>query len=248
LKKWRYVGTGRQDGLKIRCEQSRESSSLSGATKLKKNKSKIMKNYHIGCGFKIGKSWLNYDSSLLAIIDQIPLLNLILNFNDKKFPKNIKYGNIVKKNLCEDNEADNIFCSHVLEHVSLVDGKKMLKNIYKMLKPGGVFRIVVPSLESRIIRYNKDKDADLFMESLGCVNKNENYNFLRKLRFYFGGSRHRWMFDNKSLHYELKISGFKNIRECEFGDSGISIFDEVEEKDRFIEGGELKASAFHCVK
>ena len=30
--KWRYVGTGRQDGLKIRCEQSRESSSLSGAT------------------------------------------------------------------------------------------------------------------------------------------------------------------------------------------------------------------------
>ena len=30
---WRYVGTGRQDGLKIRCEQSRESSSLSGATK-----------------------------------------------------------------------------------------------------------------------------------------------------------------------------------------------------------------------
>lgn len=29
----RYVGTGRQDGLKIRCEKSRESSSLSGATK-----------------------------------------------------------------------------------------------------------------------------------------------------------------------------------------------------------------------
>ena len=42
----------------------------------------------------------------------------------------------------------------------------MLKNIYDMLKPNGVLRIIVPSLEARIDRYNKHKDANLFMESL----------------------------------------------------------------------------------
>ena len=31
----------------------------------------------------------------------------------------------------------------------------MLKNIYDMLKPNGVLRIIVPSLEARIDRYNK---------------------------------------------------------------------------------------------
>jgi len=41
-----------------------------------------------------------------------------------------------------------------------------LNNIFIMLKPGGTFRVVVPSLESRIKRYHKNNDADLFMDSL----------------------------------------------------------------------------------
>lgn len=106
----------------------------------------------------------------------------------------------------------------------------MLKNIYNMLKPNGVLRIIVPSLESRINRYNKYSDANQFMESLGCVNKNENISFLRKIRFLFGGARHKWMYDKNSLLEELKLSGFQNIRECEFGDSGLDVFKEVEIK------------------
>ena len=62
-----------------------------------------MKNYHIGCGYTIGKSWLNYDSSPIAFVDQIPILNKIIRINKSKFPKGILYGNIVKKKLCIDN-------------------------------------------------------------------------------------------------------------------------------------------------
>ena len=86
-----------------------------------------MKNYHIGCGYTIGKSWLNYDSSPIAFVDQIPIINKIIRINKSKFPKGILYGNIVKKKLCIDNSADNIYCSHVLEHVSYLDAKKILK-------------------------------------------------------------------------------------------------------------------------
>ena len=57
------------------------------------------------------------------------------------------------------------------------------------------------------------------------------------------------MYDKNSLLEELKLSGFQNIRLCEFGDSGLNIFSEVENKDRFEEeSGNLKAIAFHCVK
>ena len=162
-----------------------------------------MRNYHIGCGYTIGKSWINYDSSLIALLDKFPFLNLFFRFNKEKFPEEIKYGNIVKNKLCDNNLADNIYCSHVLEHVSLYDGKKILKNIYDMLKPNGVLRIIVPSLESRIDKYNKSKDANQFMESLGCVNKNENKSIFEKLRFLFGGARHKWMYDKNSLLEEL---------------------------------------------
>ena len=206
-------------------------------------------NLHIGCGFKVGKNWTNYDSSPIAIFDKIPILRTLNKLNNRKFPNEIRYGNIVKRLFCEENTADNIYCSHVLEHVSLNDGKKMLRNIYEMLKPNGIFRIVVPSLETRINRYNKFKDANLFMESLGCVNKDENNSILKKIRFLFGGARHKWMYDKNSLLEELKISGFKKIRECKYNDSGLDIFKEVENKDRFEENnGELKAIAFHCIK
>jgi predicted SAM-dependent methyltransferase len=212
-------------------------------------KKKLMKNYHIGCGYVIGKNWLNYDSSLIAFIDQIPILNKINQINDLKFPKNILYGNIVKKKLCNNNFADNIYCSHVLEHVSYLDAKKVLKNIYDMLKRDGVFRIVVPSLKSRVENYNVDNDANKFMESLGCVNKNENLDIISKLRFLFGGSRHRWMYDDESLKNELTEAGFINIRKCEFGDSGSEIFSEVEDEDRFhSKSGKFKEIAFHCLK
>lgn len=209
------------------------------------------KNFNIGCGFKIGKNWINYDSSLIAIIDKIPILKIINKFNNKKFPNEVRYGDIVKKLFCEENTANNIYCSHVLEHASLNDGKKMLRNIYRMLKTGGILRIIVPSLEARVEKYVRNKDAHLFVESLGCFNTQENENFLQKLRFFFSGSRHRWMFDKDSLYNELRNAGFDNskIRECEFGDSGLDIFSEVEDQDRFLEdNGELKAIAFHCVK
>ena len=206
-------------------------------------------NYHIGCGYTVGKSWLNYDSSLIALIDQIPLLNKFFRLNKIKFPKGIKYGNILKNKLCEENAAENIFCSHVLEHVTYEESKKILNNIYYMLKVGGNFRIVVPSLEVRINEYLEKNDANLFMESLGCVEKNENLNLTKKLRFLFGNSRHKWMYDEKSLYNLLKNQGFKNIRSCEFGDSGIDVFSEVERKDRFIENNEkYRAVAFHCTK
>lgn len=48
-----------------------------------------MRNYHIGCGYMAGKSWINYDSSPIAFFDIIPILNLIFNFNKKNFQKKL---------------------------------------------------------------------------------------------------------------------------------------------------------------
>ena len=118
-----------------------------------------------------------------------------------------------------------------------------------MLKPGGNFRIIVPSLKARVDEYLDTKDANLFMNSLGCVNEDENKGIIAKTRFLLGNSRHKWMYDDTSLYNMLIKQGFKNIRKCIFGDSGLNIFSEVENIDRFIENdGKYKAVAFHCSK
>ena len=45
------------------------------------------------------------------------------------------------------NEFDVVYSSHMLEHLSQSDGIRFLKEMYRVLKPDGVIRIVVPDLE-----------------------------------------------------------------------------------------------------
>lgn len=202
-----------------------------------------MVNIHIGCGNTIGHSWQNFDSSPILILKKIKFFFLKNETNLNK----IKFGNIVKQKLCAENTADNIYFSHVLEHMNFSDAKKSLKNIYKMMKNNGSLRIVVPSLEKRIDKYLVNKDANEFIKSLHFFDTNTNNSFFMKIKFFLGNSRHRWMYDINSLKNALEEIGFKNIRPCKFGDSGIKVFEEVERLDRFLDDG-YDALAFHCIK
>lgn len=46
-----------------------------------------------------------------------------------------------------DASMDAVYSSHVLEHFSLQDGAAILSEMHRVLRPGGVIRIVVPDLE-----------------------------------------------------------------------------------------------------
>lgn len=47
-----------------------------------------------------------------------------------------------------DNSVDQIFVEHVHEHLNFIDGVNFVKEAYRVLKPGGVIRIVGPYGES----------------------------------------------------------------------------------------------------
>jgi predicted SAM-dependent methyltransferase len=204
-------------------------------------------NIHIGCEFKIGKNWKNYDISIVAQIEKIPLLRKFIKINPSPYPKEVIYGDISKKPLCKNNEADNIYCSHALEHMTKEDMQKALKNIYFMLKSEGCFRLVVPDLETRAQKYLKNQDSDAFIESIGFGRKKNDRSFKGFLRKLFGNSGHLWMYDNKSMQKYLDEAGFKNIRKSKIGDSGIKVFSEVEEKHRFVDGDFIEV-ALQCTK
>lgn len=204
-------------------------------------------NIHIGCEFKIGKNWKNYDISATAQIEKIPLLRKFIKINRLPYPKEVIYGNISKKPLCKNNQADNIYCSHALEHMTKEDMQKALKNIYFMLKPKGCFRLIVPDLKTRAQKYLKNQDCDAFIESIGFGKKKSDKNLIDFFRKLFGNSNHLWMYDNKSMQKYLTASGFKNIRKCKIGDSGIKVFSEVEEIHRFVDGNFIEV-ALQCTK
>src|SRR6266568_3068610 len=102
-----------------------------------------------GCGLSCPEGWINFDASPRLRLQQLPLIGQFFRRGAIVFPARILYGDIVKGLPVADDTADGVYASHVLEHLSLNDFWLALRNTIRLLKAGGIFRLVVPDLEVR---------------------------------------------------------------------------------------------------
>lgn len=94
------------------------------------------KNYlNVGCGGTFYKSWTNIDVNVSS-------------------PFVISH-NLLKGLPFEDNKFDVVYHSQVLEHFSKLDAPKFISECYRVLKVGGVLRVVVPCLENICNEYSR---------------------------------------------------------------------------------------------
>ncbi|MEO6190188.1 MAG: hypothetical protein ABIO44_07290 [Saprospiraceae bacterium] len=70
-----------------------------------------------------------------------------------RFPNNVLYGNILNGLPVQESSFDGLYNSQKIEHLSLIDFHIELKNSYKNLRKGGIFRCVIPDLEVAARRY-----------------------------------------------------------------------------------------------
>ena len=203
----------------------------------------IYVNY--GCGLCAPTNWSNYDGSPRLWLECTPIFAQIVGlWQGRLFPANVRYGDIVRGLPLEPSSVDAVYASHVLEHLARRDVECALTNTYKLLRSGGIFRLVVPDIEWRAVRYLRDRGegsysaADAFIESCNIGLKHMPKGFLGRLRATYGHTGHRWMYDCHSMSTLLIQAGFVDVRRCTMGDSGDAMFDAVEAKDRFFEMGE----------
>lgn len=188
-----------------------------------------------GSGLKAPITWENFDNSPSLRLKRLPVVGLLVR--SPAWPASVKVGDIVSGLPVPDESCDAIYCCHVLEHLSLSDFRRALKNTYRYLRPQGVFRLVVPDLAQAINQYNTSSLPDAavtFLSSgtmLGTVDRPRG--LLGLLRQVLGNSRHLWMWDYPSLAKELGDAGFVRVRRAYFGDSGIPAFTDVEDADRW---------------
>lgn len=189
-----------------------------------------------GCGLSAPESWVNYDASPTLRLQRIPALGPILTRSGPVFPRNIRYGDIVKGLPLARGSCTAIYCSHVLEHLALDDLRTALKNTFAYLKPGGTFRFVLPDLEAMARSYVESSDRQPsveFMEAslLGQERRPRSIGGL--LRDWLGNSRHLWMWDYRSLEVELRAAGFTSVRRAVYGDAADARFRDVEDEGRW---------------
>ena len=92
-----------------------------------------MKYVNLGCGGRFINEWINFD-----FISNSPF---------------VKQVNLIKGIPLDSEEVDFVYHSHVLEHFVKSQGEQFIKECYRVLKTGGVLRVVVPDLEQIAINY-----------------------------------------------------------------------------------------------
>jgi len=126
--------------------------------------------------------------------------------------------NKAKKMEIEDNIVDAIFTSHTAEHLEPYRLKWFFKEIYRILKKGGILRIVVPDFGKALQKYIEGDYK--WISRKGNPTK---WKDLPKIPIcylqswiYTPFSGHRVGFDGKFLTYLLKKSGFRKIKKCQY--------------------------------
>lgn len=103
-----------------------------------------MKKLNFGCGDRIAAGWDNIDFN--PMVPGVRQVNLLQGF---PYP---------------DGWFDAVYSSHVLEHFSRADGRRVLAECHRVLKPGGILRTVLPDLEASCREYLRILDEAMQSE------------------------------------------------------------------------------------
>jgi|HubBroStandDraft_5_1064220.scaffolds.fasta_scaffold00363_15 predicted SAM-dependent methyltransferase len=98
-----------------------------------------------------------------------------------------------------DECFDEILMSHVVEHMRLNDGRALMKECHRILKPGGVMTVIVPDGKIISLAY-----------LAGQVDNWKLNDWL--LYSYCQESQHRWLYDRRTLTQIVAEAGFVGLR------------------------------------
>ncbi len=231
---------------------------------------------NLGSGAKTSPLAINIDRSLYFRIRRNPVLYrlaqvvmpadraCVLN----SLPPSILLYDLSKGIPAPDSSVDAVYHSHVLEHLDRGAALPFMRDIYRVLKPGGVHRVVVPDLEADCRYYLEDlaaceqtperaaghDDAIArlieYMVMTETPQMSEYPWWWRAVNRYIRadartrGHIHRWMYDRISLPQLLEHVGFQEIVRQDYQSSAIANWTAVG-LDVDSEGGEYRPGSLY---
>lgn len=121
--------------------------------------------------------------------------------------------NIAKKRLpFADASLEGIFTEHCLEHIEMNETLANLKEFYRLLKPGGVVRIVVPDGEIYVDIYEKRKRGgnEKMPYEEGYITP------MARINGIFRNHGHRFIYDFETMKTLLNQAGFSDVKKLSY--------------------------------
>jgi SAM-dependent methyltransferase len=239
---------------------------------------RTIKLLNLGCGYKTSAhpEVINLDWSIALRFKKNPLLRPFapLFFRGERWkryralPENILVHDLSRGLPFPANSAQAVYHSHLLEHLDQAAAQIFLREIKRVLQPGGVVRIAVPDFEKLARAYlahleccEHDDDArarhDAYIAAMieQCVRREaagtRKQSPLRRWleNLVLGDARqrgeiHQWMYDRINLGELLLRAGFREPRVQSFDASAIPQWNEYG-LERNESGGEYKPDSFY---
>lgn len=183
-----------------------------------------VKKLQIGTGSNYLEGWLNTDIEPIS--------------------KAVAYMDASKRFPFDDDTFDYVFSEHNIEHLSFEDGQFMLREILRVLKPGGRVRIVHPDLARLLEIYGGDRSEiqDRYIKWMtDRFQPHMDYDDVYIINYTLRFAGHQFFYDRRLFLECLRKAGFAEIEEVQPGPdhSAHEAFRGIDSHGRFIEDEEI---------
>jgi len=210
---------------------------------------------NLGCGWKMHWGWTNLDFSPYARLVKHPAIARLLARAGVLSPlRQERLAKVDPEMTCHDLRGgipfhdetfDVVYHSHFLEHLDRAVAPIVLAECRRVLKPGGILRVVVPDWETQVANYRRafemcdraesgaleahTKAMEKMLEQIirhRAAGTRERQWLSGLENWWRGGAAgtgeaHRWMYDRHSLAALLQKAGFRDPRVCGVTESSV---------------------------
>jgi len=193
--------------------------------------------------------WVNVDYALGARLATTPLLGATvrkLKLFRLEWDRRIHIHDLTRRLPWGDCTVDACYTSHTVEHMARDEGARLVAEVFRVLKPGSVLRVVVPDLAVLIDAYKSGRmPAERLVEELGVLYSPAKTGLRRALAPMMEFP-HKCMYDHDAMTRLLAGAGFDARRRDPF-DSDIAGIREIELPNRttnavIVEGRKVPVS------
>lgn len=189
---------------------------------------------NLGSGLTVAPGWINVDSSLIALVVRFPRALLRFAYllsaarerlTFEEFHLRLRSGVFIQSDVTvriplAADMADVVYTAHMIEHLYRDDAERLLHEMHRVLRPGGILRINVPSLDDVLAKFAQG-ETEAALDEVFARNRSDEQGWY---------SRHRYLYDFPLLERLLKEAGFDSIERCARGEGRVPDLEVLERR------------------